>query len=182
METGTDWTAGLEEIARRETRRNASRNEFYDKVAREAFRLFAFPDGKLIDVGCGGGWARRWVPQAEYRGIDPLAPSEPDLIVGVGEAIPYEDGAFTEALCYSVLQHVEEPEKVLREIDRVLAPGGVVGLLLCIDCADPLFLHHWNLEGAMAFFSRVFDVERFVLLPGCYPEDGFYLIARGRKK
>ena len=42
--------------------------------------------------------------------------------------IPVEDGSFDAVLCTEVLEHVPEPIKVLREIERVLRVGGRVYL------------------------------------------------------
>ena len=39
-------------------------------------------------------------------------------------AIPVEDGSFDIALCTEVLEHVPDPAAALREIGRILAPGG----------------------------------------------------------
>ncbi len=49
----------------------------------------------------------------------------PDRIrCGVGEAIPFADGAFDLVFSFQVLEHVRDPRQVLAESWRVLKPGG----------------------------------------------------------
>jgi SAM-dependent methyltransferase len=45
------------------------------------------------------------------------------------EALPFGDGVFTRVECDAVLEHVRSPERVMREIERVLAPGGYAHLV-----------------------------------------------------
>jgi SAM-dependent methyltransferase len=44
--------------------------------------------------------------------------------VALGEAIPYPDATFDLVLADNVLEHLERPELVFREVARVLKPGG----------------------------------------------------------
>lgn len=46
------------------------------------------------------------------------------IVVGAGEQLPYPGGAFDLVICNDVLEHVADTEAVLREIYRVLKPGG----------------------------------------------------------
>jgi SAM-dependent methyltransferase len=89
----------------------------------------AFPgrtDLRVLDIGCG---EKPYLPlvahrAASYRGLD----SEPGPYVddvGGAESLPYEDGSFDLVLCTQVLEHVFEPDTVVREIHRVLAPSGL---------------------------------------------------------
>jgi SAM-dependent methyltransferase len=41
-----------------------------------------------------------------------------------GHALPFGDGIFQRVECDAVLEHVRDPERVMQEIERVLASGG----------------------------------------------------------
>jgi SAM-dependent methyltransferase len=45
-------------------------------------------------------------------------------VVADAEALPFEDGLFQRIECDAVLEHVRRPEGVMKEIERVLKPGG----------------------------------------------------------
>jgi SAM-dependent methyltransferase len=46
------------------------------------------------------------------------------LVRGVAEAAPFRDGAFDRVLCDSALDHLADPERGIREMARITAPGG----------------------------------------------------------
>jgi ubiquinone/menaquinone biosynthesis C-methylase UbiE len=48
------------------------------------------------------------------------------IAVAAGEQLPYQDGSFDCIICLDVLEHVADAARVLREMRRVLVPGGVV--------------------------------------------------------
>ena len=64
--------------------------------------------------------ARRRTPRA--CGGDPL------LAAAHAEALPLADGAVSGVISLDVIEHVAEPRRYLREIERVLAPGGNTAL------------------------------------------------------
>lgn len=62
---------------------------------------------------------------AELR--DRLQGSNAEVIQGDATAMPFPDGRFSSAVCFTMLHHVPSPElqdRLLREVCRVLKPGG----------------------------------------------------------
>lgn len=86
--------------------------------------------GRLIDIGCGTKpYKDLLAPYVhEHIGVDQEGTlhdkSNIDLF-GTAYQIPVGDASFDSAVCTAVLEHVEEPERALRECYRVLKPGGV---------------------------------------------------------
>ena len=94
----------------------------------------------LLDVGCGGGILAEAFARLGMRitGIDPSASSVEtarrhaggqglsiDYSVGAGESLPFADASFDYVSCCDVLEHVQDVNAVLTEVDRVLKPGGI---------------------------------------------------------
>jgi ubiquinone/menaquinone biosynthesis C-methylase UbiE len=106
------------------------------------------PGQDVLEVGCGTGnlallVARRY-PDARVVGLDPdpralaLAGRKAarrgvsvQLDRGFGDALPYPDASFDRVLSAFMFHHLEAEEKraMLREIRRVLRPGGRLHLL-----------------------------------------------------
>jgi ubiquinone/menaquinone biosynthesis C-methylase UbiE len=107
-----------------------------------ATRLHGMPDLHLLDVGCGVGEFHPFVQGMFGRicGADVSAASidqarirnpEVQYSAYVGETLPYNDAAFDLSIAICVLHHVPLPQRAgfLREMRRVVRPGGVVCLI-----------------------------------------------------
>jgi 2-polyprenyl-3-methyl-5-hydroxy-6-metoxy-1,4-benzoquinol methylase len=101
-------------------------------VARQAA---AVPAGsRVLDAGAGRGQYRAFFDHCEYKAQD--FAQEPGTVGHYTQLdyecditdIPVETGYFDVVLCTEVLEHVPEPIEALRELARVLRPGG---MLLC---------------------------------------------------
>ncbi len=103
-------------------------------------RHIAWPGKDVLDLGCAGGFMSEAMAKrgANVTGMDPAKGAieaarrhaeTSDLRirydVGVGEALPYTDASFDAVVCVDVLEHVADLGQVLREVTRVLRPGGL---------------------------------------------------------
>jgi ubiquinone/menaquinone biosynthesis C-methylase UbiE len=67
--------------------------------------------GAVLDVGCG--------ESNKYLGFCPC-----DAYIGDAAFLPFKDESFDAVICNAVLEHVEKPKEVLKEIYRVAKPRG----------------------------------------------------------
>lgn len=81
-------------------------------------------------------WLAPLLAKAEYQVLDKVPDYHPD-IVGDIHALPFPDDSVDALVCISVLEHVEEPQKAVKEMHRVLKPGGY-----CYIYAPFLFYYH----------------------------------------
>jgi SAM-dependent methyltransferase len=84
----------------------------------------------VLEVGAGraGRRGRFAPPPAEAAGwvtLDLAAHRRPDVRADL-LALPFPGARFDTALCLEVLEYVPEPAAALRELARVLAPGGTL--------------------------------------------------------
>lgn len=109
------------------------------------------PGLRLVDVGCGPGMYHPPLGQAGVRmiAVDPSPAMVRDAqrqAIGHGlpvhaaragaEALPLPDGSVDRAMANHVLYHVPDRARALRELRRVLKPGGRV--VLATNAADSL--------------------------------------------
>lgn len=108
----------------------------------------------VLDAGCGtGGLIRRLAPlHPEWRwtGLDasPLAcgfartrvPAGVAVVEGTLERLPFADASFDAVVSADVLYHVDDDLTALRELRRVLKPGGCV--VINVPAHRWLFSYH----------------------------------------
>ena len=110
-----------------------TQNNWDDQSFREAVLGLLRMDNSLLDLGAGAGVVRQMNFKPEcgrVAGVDPDPrvlenPNLHEALVGTGEAIPYPDSRFDVVISNNVLEHLERPAAVFREVSRVLKDGGV---------------------------------------------------------
>lgn len=107
--------------------------------------------GSMLDVGCGNGhWTRLLAPYLSHNASITAVDSDVrwysenkeleghiynldrsfSLLKGDAQNLPFDDDHFEMVTCQTVLIHVPHPQKALKEMLRVLKPGGI---LLCVE-------------------------------------------------
>lgn len=122
--------------------------------ARIAALLAPAPRARILDLGCGVGhllgWLARRAP-ARYDGLD-LSPASaraaraatrgPGIVVGDAAHLPFRDAVYDHVVCNGSAHHLPDLGAALREIRRVLRPGGQLVLHEPVDSPVTGALRH----------------------------------------
>jgi SAM-dependent methyltransferase len=82
--------------------------------------------GRLLDVGCGHNDLVKAYGQEHCVGVDVYPWDGCDIVVEDTAKLPFEDEEFDTATIIAALNHIPNRLDVLREIRRVLKPGGQI--------------------------------------------------------
>ena len=93
---------------------------------RDRAALSFLGDGPVLDVGCGDGITTK---KAGAIGMD----LDRGDVKGSVYDLPFKSGTFGTVLLLEVIEHLERPWKALKEIHRVLKPGGRIVVLFPND-------------------------------------------------
>jgi ubiquinone/menaquinone biosynthesis C-methylase UbiE len=152
-------------------------------------------DDRLLDVGCGTGAAVRRAAQLVERavGVD-LSPAmiarARELAADVpnaefreadSERLPFPDETFTAVLCTTSFHHYPDPHRAIREMARVLTPGGRA--TIGDGCSDRLATRVLDLalrtfQRSHVHFYRSRELERLFAEAGL-PQTSSRLLFRG---
>jgi SAM-dependent methyltransferase len=98
---------------------------------------------RVLEVGSGRGYLQDMA--LDYTGLDlsasVAARYHKPFVVASATAMPFADNSFDAIWSIWVLEHIPEPERALREMRRVLKPGGVLLLGVAWNCAP------WGADG-----------------------------------
>ena len=112
---------------------------------------------RILDVGCGTG--ANLLMLSDYGDAEGVDISKDALAfcrergldkvkLGAGEELPYEDGTFDLVTAFDVVEHMDDDLAGLREMRRVLRPGGRVLLFV------PTFMFLWGLQDDVSNHRR----------------------------
>lgn len=123
----------------------------YEELARI---LAVQPDEDVLDVGCGSAafLASQEAGARHVAGLDAsqlhielarerlagrIAAGTAEIVLGDAEALPWPQGRFAVVTSFNCLKFVPDPLKALREIHRVLRPGGRAVLTISDRLRNP---------------------------------------------
>jgi SAM-dependent methyltransferase len=112
---------------------------------------------RILDVGCGTG--ANLLLLSKYGDAEGVDISEDALSfcrerglnkvkLGAAEELPYDDGTFDLVTAFDVVEHMDDDVAGLREMRRVLRPGGRVLLFV------PTFMFLWGVQDEVSNHRR----------------------------
>jgi SAM-dependent methyltransferase len=137
--------------------------------------------GKVLDVGCGAGQVAKAVkrarPDLDVHGCDisrsalevaqTPTPEGVDFRQSTAERLPFADAELDFVWIFDVLEHVDSPDEVLREVHRVLKRDGGFHIVLPLE-GQPRTLYRligtgtrWKAKVRHGGHIQVFSAERF---------------------
>jgi SAM-dependent methyltransferase len=118
-------------------------------------------DARILDAGCGSG--RNMVELARYGAVtgielSPLSVQAArsrevgEVVAGSVTEMPLAADSFDLAVCLDVIEHLEDDRGALRELRRVVAPGGA--LLVTVPAYQWLWSNHDTVNQHRRRYSR----------------------------
>jgi SAM-dependent methyltransferase len=146
--------------------------------------LDARTSARWLDVGCGtGALSGRILSSQQPRHLIGVEPSEAFRAIaqervqganvefrsGSGESLPVEDGCIDFAVSGLVLNFIPDKEAAMREIWRVLAPGGIAACYVWDYAAHAQFMRYFW-DAAVRLDPSARDRDEGVRFPICRPK------------
>ena len=162
------------------------RRRYFEEISRKRYqgrdwhvpiiaKFNSFRGKDVLEIGCGIGtdgieFARNG---ARYTGVD-LTPKSTELaaerfalfgvpgrfeVANAEERLPFADNCFDHVYSFGVIHHSPTPEKIIREVYRVLRPGGTLTVMLYNRSSINYYVE-------IMFLRRIF---RWCLLPAFMP-------------
>jgi len=110
----------------------------------------------ILDIGCNSGTFTKQIynvfPKSKIFGIDvskkAIAYAKQkytsiNFQVAKAEELPFKSNTFDLVTCFEVLEHVDEPKRIIKEIKRVLTKNG--NIILIVPTENLLFKMIWGL-------------------------------------
>lgn len=142
-------------------------------------------DSKIVNIGCG----KTRIPNS--IGVDQVyIPGYTNIVHNLNfTPYPFDDQSVDEVHFYHVLEHLDEPIKILEEIHRFLKPGGILymrvphfssnGAFTDITHNRPFSYFSFDIFEANSYHHFYSTVQFFILKKeikyfGLYPNEGIY--------
>ncbi|MGM4961890.1 class I SAM-dependent methyltransferase [Tardiphaga sp. 1201_B9_N1_1] len=132
-----------------------------DRILGMAAHVKKYPVGRLLDVGCyrgefiyhmkGLGWDTSGV---EFSSRPPNLFNQ-DIFYGDVADAPFKEQSFDVITIWAVFEHVYDPRKILRSVNRLLKPGGALIVLVPNYNSLPArFMHHDDVPRHITMFTK----------------------------
>ena len=101
---------------------------YFQPLEQELAPVAPYLQGHLLNAGCGSRDISAYLHAQGVTAITnyDLESRDPDVVLGPMESMPFAEKQFDTVLCNAVLEHVVDAESSIRELARVVKPGGHV--------------------------------------------------------
>lgn len=153
---------------------------FNEHISRYAFATRLARHKRVLDIACGTGYGSAELAAVARsvvgvdRALDAVEYAQnryqaPNLIyeVASAEQLPYSDQSFDLITAFEVIEHLDEPNRLVSEAKRLLTPGGQ----FVVSTPNRLYYEETRrLSGPNPFHTREFEYEEFrAMLQECFP-------------
>jgi ubiquinone/menaquinone biosynthesis C-methylase UbiE len=178
-----DYVFNSKELAGPFGKENPNRRDIWVKEKLEALK----PGSTLIDIGAGEQPYRKFCTHLNYVAQDyPVFDSldqnglhsdswdykKIDIKADV-HSLPLPDDSYDAVLCTEVLEHIHSPIVALKEVCRILKPGGTL-ILTAPFCSLSHFSPHFYYSGFSENFYSKFLPENLVMIEEVTFNGGYF--------
>lgn len=107
-----------------------------NRYLKEIKYVNSMPGGNILDAGCGPGfflaelndnWNKYGIEKSQYN-VDYIKKIFPMINVDIGllENMPYNNDYFDIVYCFQVIEHIQNPVQIIKEIGRVCKSDGII--------------------------------------------------------
>ncbi|MBN1413051.1 MAG: class I SAM-dependent methyltransferase [Spirochaetales bacterium] len=139
------------------------------------------PGKKILDAGCGSQKYRPYCNHLEYKGQDFAQYNDKgEISVDLDKKLPVPDyvsdiwnikeadNSFDAILCTEVLEHIPYPGETIKELSRLLKPGGILLLsapFACLPHMEPYFYFSGFSKEYYRFYLEKYGLEIETITP-----------------
>jgi len=122
-----------------------NRQLYAEQFAKWVFKRFFKKTGKLLDLGCGKGYFLNAFKKLGFsvKGVDLESINKNIKKVDLEKGkLPFSNNSFDFVICIDLIEHINNPDNLMKETRRVLKPSGLF----------VIYTPNWNI-----FFKNFYD-------------------------
>lgn len=96
------------------------------KMNYKFFQKFNYQNKKVVDLGAGKGHFRDLFRGSEYTAVDFYPYEGIDIVADLTKPLPLESENYDYVILSNVLEHIPDPQALMKECHRILKKGGQV--------------------------------------------------------